>query len=171
MNEFKDRVALAQTASHALPAFKSDEGRARYLAAYDAALREWPVPYEELDLPTRLGPTHVIASGSPDAPPLVLLPSFAGSATVWRLNVEEPSRHYRTFRTRATSPPWPSPRTSTSGSSISCSGTPARRTRPFTRRLRPRTKPNDKRAQTSIGAQPVRGDTVGEETEGLETLR
>ena len=28
-----------------LSAFRSDEGRARYLAAYDAALAEWPVPY------------------------------------------------------------------------------------------------------------------------------
>jgi pimeloyl-ACP methyl ester carboxylesterase len=97
MKEFKDRVAVAQTGSNALPTFKSDEGRARYMTAYDAVLRHWPVPYEELDLPTRLGPTHVIASGSPDAPPLVLLPSLAGSATVWRLNVAELSRHYRTY--------------------------------------------------------------------------
>jgi pimeloyl-ACP methyl ester carboxylesterase len=77
--------------------FRSDEGRARYVAAYDAVLRDWPVPYEEVGLPTRLGPTHVIASGSPDAPPLVLLPSLAGSATVWRLNVAELSRRYRTY--------------------------------------------------------------------------
>ncbi|MFI4976226.1 MAG: alpha/beta fold hydrolase [Caulobacterales bacterium] len=67
------------------------------MAAYDDALREWPVPYEELDLPTRLGPTHVVASGPPEAPPLVLLASFAGTATVWRLNMEELSRHYRTY--------------------------------------------------------------------------
>ena len=97
MKEFKDRVAVAQTASNTLPAFKSDEGRARYMAAYDAVLRDWPVPYEQLDLPTRLGPTHVVASGPPDAPPLVLLPSFAGTATVWRLNVADLSRHYRTY--------------------------------------------------------------------------
>jgi pimeloyl-ACP methyl ester carboxylesterase len=90
-------VAVAGTPSNALPMFKSDEGRARYMAAYDAVLRDWPVPFEELDVPTRLGPTHVIASGSPDAPPLVLLPSLAASATVWRLNVAELSLHYRTY--------------------------------------------------------------------------
>jgi pimeloyl-ACP methyl ester carboxylesterase len=88
---------MSQTASTALPRFKSDAGRARYMAAYDAVLRDWPVPYQELDLPTSLGPTHVIASGPPDAPPLVLLPSFAGSATVWRLNVAGLSRCYRTY--------------------------------------------------------------------------
>jgi pimeloyl-ACP methyl ester carboxylesterase len=80
-----------------LPAFKSDEGKARYMAAYDAALADWPVPYQEIDLPTRLGPTHVIASGPPDAPPLLLLPSFAGAAVVWRLNAEGLSQHFRIY--------------------------------------------------------------------------
>ena len=73
---------MTETASNGLPRFKSEESRARYMAAYDAALRDWPVAYEALDLPTRLGPTHVIASGPPDAPPLLLLPSFAGTAAV-----------------------------------------------------------------------------------------
>lgn len=81
----------------AFPAFKSDEGRARYLAAYDAALRDWPVACEELDLPTRHGATHVVACGAAELPALVLLPSFAGSATVWRLNAAELSRHYRVY--------------------------------------------------------------------------
>jgi pimeloyl-ACP methyl ester carboxylesterase len=81
----------------AFPAFKSDAGRARYLAAYDAALHEWPVAREELDLPTRHGATHVVACGAADLPPLVLLPSFAGSATVWRLNAAELSRHFRVY--------------------------------------------------------------------------
>jgi pimeloyl-ACP methyl ester carboxylesterase len=80
-----------------LPEFKSEEARARYMAAYDAVVQDWPVPFEEIDVPTRLGTTHLIASGSPDAPPLVLLASFAASATVWRVNIAELSRHYRTY--------------------------------------------------------------------------
>ena len=88
---------MTQTTQSPLPLFKSDAGKARYMAAYDAALDDWPVPYEELDLPTRLGGTRVIASGAPTAPPLLLLPSFAGSATVWRLNIAGVSRHYRTY--------------------------------------------------------------------------
>ena len=86
---------MTQTAA-GFPRFKTDAGRARYLAAYDAALGDWPVPYEAFDIPTRLGRTHVIASGPPDAPALVLLPSFAGSALIWRLNVAGLSRSYRT---------------------------------------------------------------------------
>jgi pimeloyl-ACP methyl ester carboxylesterase len=88
---------MTQPAPTSLPAFKSEEGRTRYLAAYDAVLRDWPVPYEEFDIATCLGPTHVIASGASDAPALVLLPSFAGTATAWRLNAEELSRHFRTY--------------------------------------------------------------------------
>jgi len=88
---------MAGGAAQRFPTFKSEESRARYIAAYDAVLREWPVDYQTLELPTRLGPTHVIVSGPPDAPPLVLLHSFAGTATVWRLNVETLSRRYRTF--------------------------------------------------------------------------
>jgi pimeloyl-ACP methyl ester carboxylesterase len=79
------------------PMFRSEDSKARYMAAYDAALAEWPVPFEALHLPTRLGSTHVIASGAPDAPPLILLHSFAGSATVWRSNVAELNRHFRTY--------------------------------------------------------------------------
>jgi pimeloyl-ACP methyl ester carboxylesterase len=67
------------------------------MAAYDAAVAAWPVACEELDVTTRLGPTHVIASGPADAPPLLLLPSLAGTAAVWRLNVEALSQRYRTY--------------------------------------------------------------------------
>jgi len=69
------------------PRFKTAEGRARYLAAYEAPLQDWPVAYDELDIETTLGPTHVIASGPADAPPLILLHSLAGTALVWRANI------------------------------------------------------------------------------------
>jgi pimeloyl-ACP methyl ester carboxylesterase len=88
---------LSEIASRFLPAFKSEEGRARYMAAYDAVLAEWPVNFAELDVPTRLGSTHVVVSGPADAPPLILLPSFAGTAMVWRLNATGLSRDFRTY--------------------------------------------------------------------------
>jgi len=87
------------TASRAtqLSAFRSDEGKGRYLAAYAAVLQEWPVAFEELDVPTRFGTTHVIASGSREAPPLVLLPSLAASATLWRPNVAALCAQHRVY--------------------------------------------------------------------------
>lgn len=83
--------------SATLPLFKSAEGEARFMAAYDAVLKEWPVPFEERDIPTRLGPTHVIASGPESAPALFLLHSMAGTATLWRPNIAALSQHYRVY--------------------------------------------------------------------------
>lgn len=82
----------------AIPAvFRNDEARTRYLAAYDDVLRAWPVPYEALDIPTPLGMTHVIASGPPDAPTVLLLPSLAASAMLWQPNVAALSAHFRVY--------------------------------------------------------------------------
>lgn len=77
------------------PRFSSEESRGRYFAAYDAAMAAWPVAYEELDIDTRLGRTRVIASGDEVAPPLILLPSFAGTPSVWRANAEALSQRFR----------------------------------------------------------------------------
>lgn len=79
------------------PVFKTPEGKARYLEAYEATLRDWPVPYEELDIATRLGSTHVIASGSSSAPPLLLLPSLAASALLWKPNIAALSGAFRVY--------------------------------------------------------------------------
>jgi hypothetical protein len=32
--------------------FKTSEGEARFMAAYNAAMKTWPVPYEEIDVQT-----------------------------------------------------------------------------------------------------------------------
>jgi pimeloyl-ACP methyl ester carboxylesterase len=77
--------------------FKTEAAKARYMAAYDAVLAKWPVAYEEITVPTRLGATHVIASGPADAPPLVLLHAAMATATVWRPNVEALSAHFRVY--------------------------------------------------------------------------
>jgi pimeloyl-ACP methyl ester carboxylesterase len=77
--------------------FKTEAAEARYVAAYDAVLAKWPVAYREITVPTRLGATHVIASGQADAPPLVLLHAAMATATVWRPNVEALSEHFRVY--------------------------------------------------------------------------
>lgn len=80
-----------------VPVFKSPESEAEYYAAYDAVLKDWPVPYEELSISTSFGYTHIIASGSKDAPPLALLHPAAGGATMWCRNVNALSHYYRTY--------------------------------------------------------------------------
>jgi pimeloyl-ACP methyl ester carboxylesterase len=77
--------------------FRSPEGEAQYLAAYEAVLEEWPVHYEELFIPTCLGVTHAIASGPKDAPPVVLLHPAGGGGVIWIRNVGPLSRQFRTY--------------------------------------------------------------------------
>ncbi len=77
--------------------FKSPASKAKYYAAYEAMLKRWPVPYEELYIPTRFGDTHVIASGSPGASALVLFHSAGSGAVQWFRNVKALSQRYRTY--------------------------------------------------------------------------
>ncbi|VVB87202.1 2-succinyl-6-hydroxy-2,4-cyclohexadiene-1-carboxylate synthase [uncultured archaeon] len=80
-----------------LSIFKTPESQARYMAAYDAVLALWPVPYESFDIPTRFGKTHIIASGPKGAPPLVLLHATSASSTMWFPNIADLSREYRVY--------------------------------------------------------------------------
>ena len=77
--------------------FRSSNAKTEYYAAYEAMLKKWPVPCQELYIPTRFGDTHVIASGSQAAPPLVLLHSAGSGSVQWFRNVEPLSQHYRTY--------------------------------------------------------------------------
>jgi pimeloyl-ACP methyl ester carboxylesterase len=77
--------------------FKSKGGETAYLAAYDAMMRYWPVPYESFDIPGTYGCTHMVASGPKDAPALVLLHGGRASLTMWSANVGDLSRAYRVY--------------------------------------------------------------------------
>jgi pimeloyl-ACP methyl ester carboxylesterase len=77
--------------------FTSPEGKQEFLAAYDALLKRWPVPYKEYDIPTRFGTTHAIASGEASLPPLLLLHATGTSATLWSPNVRTLSNAFRVF--------------------------------------------------------------------------
>ncbi len=77
--------------------FKTPEGEAQYIAAYEATLSLWAIPYEFLELPTQWGRTHLIMCGQKDGPPLVLLHGMHLSATMWFSNIAALSRNYRIY--------------------------------------------------------------------------
>jgi pimeloyl-ACP methyl ester carboxylesterase len=77
--------------------FRSPESEALYSRSYEAALNLWPVPYEELYIPTPFGDTHVIVSGPRDAAPLVLLHPAGCGAVIWYRNVGPFSQEFRTY--------------------------------------------------------------------------
>ena len=77
--------------------FKSPEGEAEYMAAYEATLKLWPESYEPMDISGRYGRTHLVASGPKDAPTLVLLHMAWSSLTQWAANIADFSRDYRVY--------------------------------------------------------------------------
>lgn len=80
-----------------IPVFTSAEGKSEVMKAYQSIQDQWPVPYQELVIPTSFGDTYVIASGPEDAPPVVLLHALLASAMSWYRNVEALSQSYRVY--------------------------------------------------------------------------
>jgi len=78
-------------------AFKTPEGEAAFLAAFDAAMKRWAVPFGESDIPTRFGSTHVVTGGPKDGPPLVLLHGYWATSAMWSHNVADFSRDHRVY--------------------------------------------------------------------------
>ena len=75
--------------------FRSAKGESEFLAAYDAAMRLWPVPFQRCRLHTRFGKTHVISCGDESAPPLVLLHCALMSSAVWGPVIGELAARFR----------------------------------------------------------------------------
>jgi pimeloyl-ACP methyl ester carboxylesterase len=70
---------------------------AQFTEAYDAVLRQWPVPVEQFELLSAYGTTHVNACGPQDAPPLLLLHGGGATSTVWFANVKDLSADHRVY--------------------------------------------------------------------------
>ncbi|WAI00981.1 alpha/beta fold hydrolase [Methanogenium organophilum] len=83
--------------SSQLSSFKSPKGEAEYQLTYDAVLKLWPVPFEEIDIITSFGTTHVIASGSKGSPSLLVLHACGVSSTMWFPNISALSSAYRVY--------------------------------------------------------------------------
>ena len=80
-----------------LKVFATAAGEAATLAAYDEIAQRWPVPCDELDVPTSGGMTHVIASGPKDGEPVILLHAYFATATSWYRIAAALSERYRTY--------------------------------------------------------------------------
>lgn len=64
---------------------------------YDKALRQFPVEYESLVIPTRFGNVHALVVGDANMPPLFLIHGAASNATSWLPNIEQLSQYFRVF--------------------------------------------------------------------------
>ncbi|RSN07036.1 alpha/beta hydrolase [Streptomyces sp. WAC 05977] len=75
--------------------FADKKAEERFFATYDAILRKWPVPAEELDIATRFGPTRVRSCGPEDGPPIVLLSGGMGTSLSWYPHIAELAARHR----------------------------------------------------------------------------
>lgn len=80
-----------------VPVFVTEGTRAKLMEIYDEALRRWPVPYETSFVATRYGQTHVITSGDPASPPLVMTHPAAVGAFVWSSIIASLSERRRVY--------------------------------------------------------------------------
>jgi pimeloyl-ACP methyl ester carboxylesterase len=77
--------------------YRSGEGERTLKAAYGRFRDAWPVPREELRLPTGQGETFVVASGDPASPPLVLLHGAGSNSFMWMGDVGVWAQHFRVY--------------------------------------------------------------------------
>jgi len=80
-----------------LPIFNTPEGRAKWMAAYEAMFSLWTVPHEPIEVKTSYGLTHINVSGPSDGYPLVLLHAAGLSSTVWFANIAALSANHRVY--------------------------------------------------------------------------
>ncbi|MEI5909301.1 alpha/beta hydrolase [Bacillus spongiae] len=75
--------------------FKTLEGKQALYDSYDQLLHLWDVPYEERDIETRYGQTHLIITGDEHNPPLVLFHGTGdNSAIMWIYNIQALSKKF-----------------------------------------------------------------------------
>ncbi|MFC9241421.1 alpha/beta fold hydrolase [Streptomyces decoyicus] len=77
--------------------YKSEAGAREIQQRYQEMLRSWPVPAEQVRIPTREGETVAVVSGPEDAPPVLLLHGSGSNATMWQDDIASWSRHFRTY--------------------------------------------------------------------------
>jgi pimeloyl-ACP methyl ester carboxylesterase len=77
--------------------YDSPDGKRMIISAYEEILKQWPLPYEQINIPTTYGQTAVLISGADDLPALILLHGSTTNSAMWIGDVEALSHRYQVF--------------------------------------------------------------------------
>lgn len=77
--------------------YKSKSGYQAIMSWYDGLVDKMTFAHESVFVDTPFGQTHMIAAGDQNSPPMFLIPGVAGSAPLWRRQLEDLSRHHRVY--------------------------------------------------------------------------
>lgn len=79
-----------------LPGFRDKTGEIKFKKAYEQLLDDWP-EFDRQTVQTPQGLTHFLTTGSPDAPPLVLLHGRNSPSPTWSTIIHNLSLKYRIY--------------------------------------------------------------------------
>lgn len=79
------------------PVFRSDTDAVEVMREYRAVLDRWPVPKQEIEVPTSQGATFVLACGPETAPPVVLLRGAQANSAAWLPDIALWSNRFRLY--------------------------------------------------------------------------
>jgi pimeloyl-ACP methyl ester carboxylesterase len=77
--------------------YKSVDGERAVRERYLTILKSWPVPNQQLRVPTREGETFIVACGNENAPPLFLLHGSMANSAMWMGDVAAWAAHFRIY--------------------------------------------------------------------------
>lgn len=77
--------------------YKSEHGEREVQTRYRELLTHWPVPNQQLLVPTREGETFVVACGPQNAPPVLLFHGSGANAAMWMGDVTAWAEHFRVY--------------------------------------------------------------------------
>ncbi len=77
--------------------YKSAEGERAVRERYLEILKRWPVPNQQLRVPTREGETFIVGCGDENAPPLLLFHGSMTNSTMWMGDVAAWAADFRVY--------------------------------------------------------------------------
>jgi pimeloyl-ACP methyl ester carboxylesterase len=77
--------------------YKTAQGERAVRERYLEILKHWPMPNQQLRVPTREGETFIVACGDEKAPALLLLHGSMGNAAMWMGDVAAWAAHFRVY--------------------------------------------------------------------------